>query len=202
MKPYLLNPRQVEDVTIMDDQRYPFRTIADETGISLASIQKHLLTPDRLARDYNMNVPVNHIFTHYGMNIATFYSLLDQYGIPRRRNTYSNLYNTQPRTLSERAKQKQDSLSKAVAMYTAGEKLYKIVHDTGIQQPALHSYLRRQGIPLRRADPEHSARLSADDLALAQDLRVKGVPMSRIARDLNVTVYSLRMQLSKVKPNE
>lgn len=198
-----LTPSQLEDVTILDDQSTPFTEIAAATGLPLRAVQNHLLTRERIAHDYATDQAVTTLYAHYGMNIATYYALLTKYGIPRRRSTTSALYNKSlPATLPAAAEQRKRNLERAVEMYQAGAKLVAIVRETGINQPSLHAHLARLNIPLRRPPSDANPPLSPADLALAQDLRMKGVPMSRIARDLNITIYNLRMQLSKVKPNE
>lgn len=88
---------------------------------------------------YTLHMRVIDICRRWGFGSeAPFYSFLRQMDWP-------------PRThLKEVVEGKVAAMEQAVQMYKDGVKLWKIVHETGVQQPKLHHQIHIRGIPLRQ----------------------------------------------------
>lgn len=96
-------------------------------------------TMEALLADYYDGMPTIQIVDKYRLGrIDRIYMILRELGQPVRTN------------LPERVLTRKLQMDLAVDMYVAGIQIWKIVEETGIQQPALHAELHKRRIPGRR----------------------------------------------------
>lgn len=96
-------------------------------------------TIEAMLADYYDGMRVNAIVDKYRLQrIERLYTILRELGQPVRVN------------LPERLETRRMQMDSAVDLYKKGLPIWKIVEETGIDQPSLHTELHKRGIPGRR----------------------------------------------------
>jgi len=97
-------------------------------------------TLEAIVADYKLGLRIKEIVAKYNIpTTGTFYSLLNQLGVPVRSQTQSVL------------EARRRAINEAVQMYKDGYAYWQIRDDTGIHQPELCAELHRRGVPMRYA---------------------------------------------------
>jgi transposase-like protein len=133
--------QEIEGVTPRD-----VRTVLKEQGILSGPGRKPSVvesydeaTINAMLVDYYDKIPMRELLEKYHIrSMDRFYVILRELGQPARQNT------------PEHQDGKRLRLDHACELYKEGVPIWKIVEETGVDQPRLHAELHRRKIPTRR----------------------------------------------------